>query len=79
MTRLWSASWHSKNKLDGITEHLLYEDCLPVLFRTQREANEWIRQKYGYIAKRKDLRAEPHGWRMPKPVQVTIEARKEKE
>jgi hypothetical protein len=69
----WGAIWYSKNKLDGVTEHIIFENGLPVLFTTKREIREFIKQKYGYIAKRKDLRAEPHGWRMPKLVKVKVE------
>jgi len=43
-----------------------------VLFRTRQAAREWIKTKYGYIAERPDLQAEPHGWRMPKAVKVKI-------
>lgn len=45
------------------------------LFPTKRQATDYIRLKYGYIAKRKDLRSAPHGWRVPYPtrVKVTIE------
>jgi hypothetical protein len=45
---------------------------------TKREAQEYIKEKYGYIAKRKDLREEPFGWRMPTPIKVkiTIQERK---
>lgn len=69
---LWGGLWHSENKMDGVREHLLFRDCLPVLFRTRREAREFIQEKYGYIAKRPDLQSEPHGWRVPKPVRVNV-------
>lgn len=68
----WSALWHSENRLDGVTEHLLYENLLPALFVTRRECRTWINARWGYIKTRPDLRAEPHGWRLPKPVRVTI-------
>jgi hypothetical protein len=41
-------------------------------FKTKREATAFIRDRYGYIAKRRDLKAEPHGWKMPIPVRVRI-------
>lgn len=72
----WGALWHCKCKLDGVTEHICFEHCLPALFIRKGDAQEWIRKHYGYIAKRKDLRAEPFGWRMPKPVRVSIALRK---
>lgn len=71
----WAAQWHSCNALGGEVRHLIREtpgDLTPILFRTRREAREWIREQYGYIAKRADLRAEPHGWRTPKAVRVSI-------
>ena len=70
---LWAAQWRSENKLDGKREHVMYVDCLPKLFRTRREAVEWIKATHGYIATRSDLRAEPHGWKMPKPIRVKLE------
>ena len=73
MRNLWAGEWYSKNHLDGITKHLLYENCLPVLFRTRREIREYIEKKYGYIKDRKDLRDEPHGWRLPRAVKVKLE------
>jgi hypothetical protein len=71
----WGALWHSRNRLDGVSEHLLWtegDSALPALFRTRREVRAWIRARYGYIATRPDLRREPHGWRVPRPVQVAV-------
>ena len=73
MANLWAGQWHTKNKLDGETKHILYENCLPMLFHTRREAREYINKKYGYIRTRPDLRAEPHGWRLPTAVKVKVE------
>lgn len=70
---VWAALWRSKNRIDGTREHLIYEDLLPVLFRSRKEARVYINREYGYIARRPDLRAEPHGWRLPIPVRVRIE------
>ena len=72
MTNLWAAEWHSKNNLDGITRYIMNENCLPKLFRTRRACREWITRDCGYIKYRKDLRAEPHGWRLPKAVKVMV-------
>ena len=69
---MWAAQWYSNNRLDGERTHLLMENRLPVLFRTKQECSKYIHREFGYIAKRKDLRAEPHGWRMPQPVKVGI-------
>lgn len=71
----WGAMWRSKNKLDGVTEHLIFENYSPALFFTKKEAAEFIKEKFGYIATRKDLRAQPHGWRMPIPVKLKITAK----
>mgnify|MGYP001575301697 CR=1 FL=1 len=78
MTTIWAGQWHSKNTLDGETRHILFENFLPVLFHTRRECREYIKEKYGYIKDREDLRSEPHGWRVPKAIRVVItEARNE--
>lgn len=69
---LWAALWRSQNRLDGVSEHVLYDDGLPKLFRTKREAQAWINTHYGYIRTRLDLRGEPHGWRMPRAVKVNV-------
>lgn len=42
------------------------------LFKTKKEAQENIKANFGYIAKRKDLRQRPHGWRMPVPIKVAV-------
>lgn len=68
----WGALWRSNNKLDGVNQHIIFENYLPALFLTKKEAIKFIKQKYGYIATRKDLRDEPHGWRMPKPIKLKI-------
>ena len=69
---VWGALWRSDNKLDGKRQHLINDLCLPVLFRTRREAREWIETRYGYIRKRDDLRMEPHGWQMPIAIRVKV-------
>lgn len=47
--------------------------AVPTLtFRTRRAAAAFIKDRYGYIAERADLRREPHGWKMPVPVRVRI-------
>ena len=69
---LWGALWRSNNQKDGYTSHLLNNDCLPMLFRTRRESRDYIDHMYGYIKTRPDLRAEPHGWKMPIAVRVRV-------
>jgi len=68
----WAGLWRSENRLDGKREHLLFKDCLPVLARTRQEMREWIELTYGYLRTRPDLKAEPHGWKMPKVIKVII-------
>jgi len=72
MTNLWAGEWYSRNRLDGTRTHLLYDNCLPCLFKTRKLCREYIQEKYGYIKDRKDLRDEPHGWRLPRPIKVRI-------
>jgi hypothetical protein len=66
----WGLEWFSKNKLDGITRHLIYENCIPIIFHSREEARKFSNERFGYIKVRKDLRVEPHGWRMPRPVKL---------
>ena len=70
---IWAGEWRSRNMLDGETRHIIYEDCLPKLFRTRRKCREYIQGRYGYIALRPDLRKEPHGWRVPRAIKVRVE------
>lgn len=56
----------------GDDMYLHMRHCIPLLFKTKREASVCIRQDFGYITKRSDLRKPPHNWRMPKPVRVTV-------
>lgn len=69
----WALLWHSENKRDGVREYIIRDGCTPVLFSTRAKAREYAQVRYGYITHRKDLRNEPHGWRMPRPVRVRIE------
>lgn len=73
----WAVKWHSRNRLDGLTEHFVWTKGgnAPLLFRSRREARAHIREKWGYIATRADLRTEPHGWRLPRAVKVRVEVR----
>lgn len=79
----WAIQHRHRNRLDGYREW--YEGAASVekptplagyltkVFKTRREANEYIQQQYAYIRTRKDLRSEPHGWRMPRAVKVVVE------
>ncbi len=68
----WGALWNSHNNMDGLDNHLICRKGLPVIFKTRKAAKAWIDETHGYIRDRKDLRVEPHGWRMPTPVRITI-------
>jgi hypothetical protein len=68
----WAGMWYSKNKLDGVTRHLLYHNGVIALFSTRTKAREFIERRYGYIRTRDDLKAEPHGWHVPTAVRVSI-------
>jgi hypothetical protein len=69
----WGAEGQNRNRANVAQRYLLCgADLLPALFRTRREARAWIEREYGYIRRRPDLRAEPHGWRMPVAVRVEI-------
>lgn len=68
----WAVKHRSENKLDGVTEYIEWNGVVPRLFETRREARAYIWQEYGYINTRPDLRAEPHGWRMPRVVRVAV-------
>ena len=69
----WAVRWRHKNKRDGAYAHWMWDGTRPYLFRTRREAREWIEASHGYIRQRPDLRAEPFGWKLPVPVRVAVE------
>ena len=69
----WGLEWYSRNTLDGETRGLLWDGpAKPLLYRTRNEARADALKRYGYIKNRPDLRREPHGWRMPRPVSVDL-------
>ncbi len=82
--RGWALLWHSENQLNGVTEHLMGPGSLPVvgpgpmLFSTYKQARQYLRDNYTYLKTREDLRREPHGWRMPRIVRVSVSVRVEK-
>ena len=79
----WAVKWRSKNRLDGKREHFSGDWKLdkptqfsayhPCFFKTREAARAWVRERYGYIAKRRDLWREPHGWKMPLIVRAKVE------
>ena len=68
----WGVMWRSYGRMAGRSRHLMYKNCDPVMFQTRREAREWIKKNYGYVAESPDLQREPHGWKMPVPVKVRV-------
>ena len=71
--KAWGVLWRVHTKAAGEILSIIYaETGTPVLFKSKRLAKEWIRQNHASVAQRKDLRAEPYGWRMPVPVRVSI-------
>ena len=54
----WGLLWYSKTRLDGLQEHLMFENRELLIFRRRSDARAYANQKYGYIKTRKDLRAE---------------------
>lgn len=69
---IWGVKWRSDNSLDGKRSFLIYEQGLPLMFKTRQEARLYISARYGYIKYRQDLRQEPHGWKLPVPTKIKI-------
>ena len=71
--KAWAPKWKSRNQLDGLTEYLATEAVTSLrLFRSRADCRAYIQEMYGYIKHRRDLRTEPHGWRVPKAVRVRV-------
>jgi hypothetical protein len=81
----WTIKHASDNKLDGYRESFegvfrVGEERPPrhmaghttALFVTRQEARDYLAKHYRYLRKRPDLQAEPHGWRIPQVVKVTV-------
>jgi len=62
----WAVMWHGCIQWDG---------GMPLLFHTRKSAAYYIKQRWGYIRNRRDLRSELYNWRMPKPVRVSVDIR----
>ena len=73
----WAIKWRSNTLMEGKREHLMgdwrfdrpqhFSGYTKMVFRTRREAREFIAEQYSYIKERPDLRQEHHGRRMPVP------------
>jgi hypothetical protein len=69
----WAVQWRAQSRLDGKRERFfVWNGTLPHLFMTRRACRDFIKAQWGYIAEREDLRREPHGWKMPRPVRVRV-------
>jgi len=69
----WALLWSDRSfsrKIVG--KHFEFENCLPKFFNRRKEARDYVKEKYGYMKERKDLRTYPHFWRMPNIVKVHI-------
>ena len=80
----WAIKTDETSRLDGrkIRLHLfwwkspkLVHGTPLMLFRTRRQARDWLKEDRGYIARRPDLRREPHCWRVGKVVRVVVTVR----
>ena len=74
-TKAWAVLWRSECRLDGKVERLVGSPWFPLktaLFASRAKAREYAQRKFGYIKNRKDLRQEPHGWKIPKVIQVEV-------
>jgi hypothetical protein len=72
----WAVVWRVKQEGCRRYIHATYmydpNTGLPYLFKTRRQANEFINTRWGYIRDREDLRTPPHSWRIPLAVKVTV-------
>ena len=84
----WAIKWRSDNRLDGKREYFIgrYGISCPepapplqghtiMAFKTRQQARAHITKWWGYIRSRPDLQKEPHGWKTPVPVKVTVEVK----
>lgn len=71
----WAILCRSRNKLDGERTWFEGDASSPAgirLFPSRELAREHVIVAWGYLDGRPDLKAEPHGWKMPRPVKVEI-------
>ena len=77
-TECWAILERRINVLDGDRQwlHGIPDGTTGTqLFRTRADARAYVKAVSRGLAKRPDLRAEPHGWRMPRAVRVVVEVR----
>ena len=78
----WAIKFVSNSPLDGHREHLMgaanvarpleLSGYTTMVFASRAAAREHIKNRYGYIAHRPDLRQAPHCWKMPRAVKVAV-------
>lgn len=70
----WAILWRSDCRLDGKVRSFMGEPTrgMSLLFRTRTEARAYRDKHWGYIKTRPDLKAEPHGWKLPQVVKVHV-------
>ena len=68
----WAPQWNEYTESAGRQRHIMWDKGMPLLFHTRRECRAWITRHYDFIRTRADLRAEPHGWRLPRAVRVNV-------
>lgn len=78
----WAIKWRSKNKLDGERQYLqggsrhnppyMFGGYKTMVFASRALARHYVKQHYGYMRGRQDLKDEPHGWKMPQVVKVNV-------
>lgn len=68
----WTIKHIHENQLDGHVEHFERSGGDFVLFHSRASARRFAKERYGYIAHRPDLKAEPFGWHMPQVVKVRV-------
>ena len=74
-TYRWGVEFRSASKTFGHDRWFTWAGAAPRLFWNRREAREYIAAHWGDLKTRPDLRAEPHGWRMPRAVRVAVTLR----
>ena len=65
----WAVEWWDHERREWRQQWLDYPFRL---FRTRREAREYIEERMGYLRTREDLKAAPFHWRMPRAVKVIV-------
>ena len=68
----WALEWRSNNSVGGERRFFLWQGNAPCLFYTRDRARAFVQKEYGYIDKRPDLKAEPHGWQVLRVVKVRV-------